>query len=762
MFETMQVRDVVSWNAVMIGHANAKNIAVALELFKKMQKGGVKPDKFSFSCAFQACGSVDIGNDGKLLQNELVEVGKLLHNQLVESGLRMDVVIGGTLLNMYAKHSYLEDARHVFAGLHSQNNVLWGTMIAAYTQHAHYNCGLELVKRMQDESIQPDAGTFPFIFKCCACVGALSLGRVVHNKVLFMNVEAEPAISNAIIDMYGKCWSPREGQKVFSELSNQNVVSWNALIAGYVQNEEASTAIETFERMQQGSIEADKVTILEVLKACSSFGIVLQGRKLHFLVCDHGLEMDVVLGSSLVDLYAKLGLFEDMYAVFRGLPSQDVVACSAMIAGHAQQGHWFLAMSIFEVMLQKGIKPDIVSLASIVKACSQAGLTCECRYLHNEVIKDSLERDVLVGNALMDMYAKCSRLVEARQIFDALPGKSLVSWNTIMTGYAQSDEGFQALEVFELMPQHGLIPNRVSFLSTLKACGSIGSIGHGLLVHDQIIKSSLESDLVVSNSVIDMFANCGCLQEAHSVFDGLSERDVVSWSALIAGYAQHGNLKLAQHYLHDMDQDGLKPVSKTFTSILGACSNAGEVEEGHYYFKLMRKEYGITPSIEHCNCVIDILGRSGRTEDAKKFILTMPLLPNVTTWMSLLTSCRTLGSIEFGRVCFDQANKLNPYNSSAFMIMSKIYADANMWADVHKLEDARKQSFAWKKPGKACLEVDGRVHEFVTRARVLQWAESTSSKLQGWTRLLKERGYLPESDSVLEREVDAVYEEAHL
>lgn len=745
MFETLQFRDVVSWNAIISGHVKGGRGATALELFKRMQKEGVNPDIFSFSCAFQACGSVDAGQEGKLL-----------HNQLVESGLGMDVVIGGTLLNMYAKYGYLEEARQVFDALPSPNNVLWGTMIAAYTQHAHYICGLELFKRMQDESIKPNAATFPFILNCCACIGALSPGRVVHNQVLFMHLETEPAIGNALIDMYGKCGSLSEAQSVFNELPDQNVVSWNSLIAGYVQHEEGFNAIELFERMQQGSIEADKVTILGALKACASLGAVLQGRTLHFQVCYHGLESDVVLGSSLVDLYAKSGFLEDAYSVFSGLPCLDVVVCSAMIAGYVRQGHWFLAMNVYELMVQKGIKRDNVSFACILKACSQVGLTCDCKCIHDEVIRDSFDKDVLIGNALIDMYAKCSRLVEAHNIFNALPEKSLASWNTIMTGYAQNDEGFPALELFELMHQERVIPNRVSFLSTLKACSSIGSIGHGLLIHDQIMRSSLESDLVVSNSLIDMYAKCGSLQEAYKVFDGLSKRDVVSWSALIAGYAQHGSLKLAQHYLYDMHQEGVNPASKTFTSILGACSIAGHVEEGHYYFKSMREEYGMTPSIEHCNCMIDILGRAGCMEDAKKFLQSMPSLPNITTWMSLLTSCRTFGSIEFGRVCFDQANKLNPYNSSAFMIMSKIYADANMWADVHKLEDARKQNFAWKKPGKACLEVGGRVYEFIAGERIVQCSESVSFKRHRWTRLLKERGYLPVSDSVLETELDAI------
>ncbi|KAI5070898.1 hypothetical protein GOP47_0013149 [Adiantum capillus-veneris] len=525
---------------------------------------------------------------------------------------------------------------------------------------------------------------------------------------------------------------------------------------GYAQQEDGITAFGLFKRMQQENIKADKVTILGALKCCASVGAVLQAMQLHHNVCHDGLEADMLLGSSLVDVYAKLVCLKEAGVVFSGLQSLDVVSCSAMISGYVQQGLWFQSINLYDLMVQKNIKPDNISFACVLKACCQIGVINDCKLLHDQIIRVDLNSDVLVGNALVDMYAKCGRLPEARYVFNTLPARTLASWNTIMTGYADNDDGFQVFELFELLQRKGLVANRVSYLSVLKASSSLGSIVHGFFIHDQIVRNSLEADLVVSNMMVDTYARCGGLKEARAVFGSLPNRNVVSWSALIAGYAQHRGLESAQHYLHGMLQSGVNPVSKTFTSILGACSNGGQVEDGHYYFRLMREEYGIAPSIEHCNCMIDILGRAGCLEDGQKFLHSMPILPNIATWMSLLTSCRTFGDIEFGRLCFKQANKLNPYNSSAYMIMSKIYADANMWTEVRKLEEARKQGFAWKKPGKAFIEVSGKVYQFTAGEKNLQWASGICAKPQFLVRMLKEKGYVPASDSVLETEVEVV------
>ncbi|KAH7440240.1 hypothetical protein KP509_04G097800 [Ceratopteris richardii] len=740
VFESLKCQDVVSWNALISGHIKAGQNAIALQLLSRMQKEGFNPDAYSFSCAFQACGSI-----------AAEEEGNILHNNLVLCGVDIDVHVASTLLCMYGKCGKLVDACHVFESFPHPNHVMWGIMIAGYTQKGCYICGLELFERMQEKLIEPDVDTFPYILNSCANLGIFIQGMVVHNQLSIRHLEANVSVCNALIDMYSKCGCLGEAQHVFAHMSVRDVVSWNSLIAGCTLHGDHISALSIFVRMMEENINADDITSLAAVKSCTGLGAILQGMELHHSIFVHGLEAKVALGSNLVDMYVKLQCIEEAAAVFWRLPFADVVSCSAMLSGYVQDDSWSQCADIYDLMVQKNIQPDSISFSCLLKAASQSGNASDCRILHDEIIKTDLHTDVMLANTLINVYAKCSSMHEAHYVFNVLPERSLSTWNTIMTGYAENDNGFQVLKLFDLMHREGLNANKVSYLSTLKACCSLGSVDHVFYIHDQVIRNLLESDSVVGNMMVDTYARCGHLDEAHRIFDRLLCKDVVSWSALIAGYAQHKGAQLARQYLFEMQQKGIKPVGKTFTSILGAYSNAGCVEEGNDFFKLMRQEFHIIPSIEHYNCMIDSFCRAGLLDEAKKFLYSMPILPNVTTWMSLLTSSRTFGDIEFGRFCFNQATELYPYNSSAYMIMSKLYADANMWTEVHKLEGERKRIFAWKKPGKACVEVDGQVHEFTAGETASQYSSNT---LRLWIRILKNRGYVPDSNSVLDTEVE--------
>ncbi|MCO5578353.1 hypothetical protein L7F22_032194 [Adiantum nelumboides] len=538
VFMRLRSQDVVSWNALISGYVKVKDCASALELFWRMQKEGVNPDAYTFSCAFQACGNIKEG-----------EQGDALHNYFLVSGLEMDTHVGSTLLYMYATLNKLEEARRVFDGFSNANSVMWGMMIAGYSQHGHHICGLELFRRMQGVSIKPDAATFPFILISCGNLTKINPGMVAHNEVILRHFEAELEICNSLIDMYSKCGYLREAQRMSDYMLIRDKVTWNSLITGYAQQEDSMIALRLFKRMQQENIMADKVSLLGAIKCCASAGTVFQAMQLHHNAYHDDQEVDMLLGSSLVDVYAKLGCLVEARFVFTRLPSLDVVSCSAMVSGYAQQGFWFQSTHVYDLMVQKNIKPDNISFACVLKACSHIGNMNGCMLLHDEIVRVDLASDALVGNALIDMYVKGGMLSEARYVFNSLPERTLASWNTIMMGYAEHDDGFQVLELFELLQQEGVCPNKVSYLCVLKACSSLGSIVYGFFVHDHIVRNSLETDLVVSNMIIDTYGRCGGLEEAHTVFDRLINQDVVSWSALIAGYAQHRGLELAQQYL---------------------------------------------------------------------------------------------------------------------------------------------------------------------------------------------------------------------
>lgn len=403
-----------------------------------------------------------------------------------------------------------------------------------------------------------------------------------------------------------------------------------------------------------------------------------------------------------------------------------------------------LLLELFDEMQQEGVQPSNVIFSCVLKACGSIGAIGHGRLNHDQIIRNGLASDVVIANTLVDMYARCGSLDEARKVFDELLSPDRVSWNAMISGYAQSGYGVAALKFFAKMQRDGMKPDQITFSCILKACGNMGTIVKGRFIHEQIIRSELESGVVIGTGLIDMYATAGDLKEAHKVFDTLLNRNVVSWCAMIAGYAKHGNWMLAGQCLLEMQYQDLKPDDRIYTIVLAACSHAGQVEEGYWYFQTMKEDHDITPSIEHFNCIIDMLGRAGRLYEATQLIETMPIPPDITGWMSLLTACRQFNNPEVGRHCFDQIVLLDPNVTAGYVFMSNIYTDAEMWKDSYKIQELKKNVNAWKKPGKAWIEASNDVHEFVVGDKTHILGNEVSIKIQRLRRGMDGKGYMPQ------------------
>ena len=331
------------------------------------------------------------------------------------------------------------------------------------------------------------------------------------------------------------------------------------------------------------------------------------------------------------------------------------------------------------------MKADEITFSSVLKACSGSGTLEQGKLLHDLVIRSGYTTDILITNTLIDMYGKFGFLDDARRIFDRMSYHDIVSWNAMIVGYVQHGNGFSAIELFDKMQEEGRSPDSITYMSTLKACSAVGAVHHGRSIHDQIIRSGEDRNLIVGNTLVDMYASCGNLNEACKSFERLSSRNAISWNAMISGYSQLGSFKLLKGCLEGMQKDGFKPDGWSFTSILAACSHEGLVNEGHSYFKSIREEHGITPSMEHFNCMIDLLGRSGYLNDALKLLSSMPIIINTTGWTSLLAACRQFGNLNLAKECFHHIMQLDPDNAAAFILMSNCYADFGLWEHVEEL-----------------------------------------------------------------------------
>ncbi|KAH9295945.1 hypothetical protein KI387_039533, partial [Taxus chinensis] len=592
---------------------------------------------------------------------------------------------------------------------------------------------------------------------------------------------------------YAKRGSMENARKLFQAMPQcqRSAVAWNTLIAGYAKQEGCEEeALKLFEEMLCQGFEADGFAYGSVLCGCASLGALEQGRQIHGDVIRRGMLSDVYLGSALVDMYSKCCSIKDACQVFDAMPQRNVVSWNGMIAGYDQNGRSDMALELFGKMLKTddgNVMPDQFTVATVVSACASLSDLAHGKQMHGYIIKnDSVNWDVFLGNALVDMYAKCGRIENAHNVFDKMPERDVISWTALIAGYAKSASFEEAQSVFDKMPERnviswnaiiaghaqnghseeaaglfcqmkreGIYPTHYTFANVLSACASLATLELGEQVHSHIVKAGFQfktgfdADVFVGNSLVDMYAKCGNIVNARLAFNKLLERDGVSWNAMIVGYAQNGYGKEALEVFEQMLKESMIPDRITLIGVLSACSHAGLVDEGRHHFNSMTQVHCITPLPEHYACMIDILGRAGHLDEADKIIKSMPFEPDSITYVALLAACRIHGNVELGKWAAEHIFELDPLNSGPYVLLSNIYADAGRWDDVDKVRKLMKDRGVQKKPGCSWVEVNRRVHIFKAEDTSHPQTKEIYASLEILAAQMKEAGYVPNTKFVL-------------
>jgi pentatricopeptide repeat protein len=346
-------------------------------------------------------------------------------------------------------------------------------------------------------------------------------------------------------------------------------------------------------------------------------------------------------------------------------------------------------------------------------------------------------------------YAQNGKLEVARDLFDIMPERNLGSWNSMIAGYAQNGHWEESLELFFEMQKANVKADPATFASILSACASLEALEQGKCVHGYTIESGFVSDVSVGNALTTMYAKCGCIEDAKSVFDNISKKNSVSCNAMIAAYAQHGYGNEALQLFEQMKQTGMKPNHITFVGILSACSHAGLVEEGCYYFDSMSRDYCIAPGADHYACMVDLLGRAGRLDEADKLINEMPFDPDAAVLWALLGACRIHKNVKLGERVAERLFELEPLNSSTYVLLSNIYAVEGRWDDVGKVRKIMKAKGVIKKAGCSWIKIKHKVHVFHEGERMHPQMEKIYSALHELDRQMREVGYVPDTTFVL-------------
>jgi pentatricopeptide repeat protein len=478
------------------------------------------------------------------------------------------------------------------------------------------------------------------------------------------------------------------------------------MILGHVKCGQGQEALELFQQMQQEGVEPDSVTFVGVLNACASIVALEEGRHVHEQIIETGCNSDVFVGNSLVDMYAKCGSMEDAERVFNKMLSRNVVTWNTMILGYVKCGQGSKALELFQQMQQEGVQSDPVTFVGVLNACASMAALEEGRHTHEQIIQSGYESVAFVGNSLIDMYAKCGSMEDAKRVFNKLPSRDVVSWNVMIFGHVKYGQGQKALELFRQMQEEG-------------------------------------------NSLIDMYAKCGSLEDALKVFNKMPSRDVVTWNAMIGGYAIHGHGKEALKQFEQMHEEGVQPDDTTFVCLLSACSHSGLVDEGLRFYSSMSTVYMISANLQHYTCMVDLLGRAGCLHEAENMVLAMPYKPQVAAWRALLGACRIHGNVEMGERVAKQVLELEPENAAGYVLLSNLYTATGNRDLSENIERERKERSVKKHPGRTWIEVDNEVHTFVVDDQHHPQMIEIHAELKRLSGLMHDAGYVPDTNFVL-------------
>ncbi|KAM3376171.1 pentatricopeptide repeat-containing protein [Capsicum galapagoense] len=505
--------------------------------------------------------------------------------------------------------------------------------------------------------------------------GALQLGKALHAHLITNGLARRTHYGSKLIAFYTECKQLSHARKLFDKIPKSDTRRWIVLIGAYARCGFYEEAMCVFTEMQREGRRPNKFVLPSVLKACGRFRDSRTGEILHGVILKNEFEFDSYVVSALVDMYSRCGKVEKAKRVFYGRADKDLVALNALVSGCVQCGMVKEALDLVEEMKVRGVKPNVVTYNTLIAGFSQE----DDRVMVSRVVElmhdDGLELDV-------------------------------VSWTSIVSGLVRNFHNKEAFDTFKRMLDVGMCPSSATISSILPACATVVDLMHGKEIHGYAIVMGIEKDVYVRSALVDMYAKCGFISEAKHLFSKTRERNTVTWNSMIFGYANHGYCSEAIELFDQMlrGEEG-KPDHLTFTASLTACSHAGLVQYGESLFKLMQEKYAIKPRLEHFACMVDLLGRAGKLDEAYDLIQSMSIEPDLFVWGALLGACRQHGNMKLAAVAAEQLAKLEPESAGSSVLLSGLYADASKWVNVAKVKRVIKKKKLQKVPGYSWVEV---------------------------------------------------------
>ncbi|KAL5100799.1 hypothetical protein RYX36_005126 [Vicia faba] len=579
-----------------------------------------------------------------------------IHARFFLHGLHQNSSLSSKLIDSYSNFGLLHFSHKIFYFTENPDSLLYNAYLRSLFKFGEYEKTLFLYKEMLPKSMYPDQDSCFSVLKC-----------------------------------------------------------WNNLIHEAYESGKFVESFQVFYRMRKENVQPNSVSVINLLRVSVELNSLKMGKVLHCLVVVSDLCRELTVNTALLSMYAKLGNLEDARMMFEKMPDKDVVVWNIMISAYSGKGYPKESLEIVYCMVRSGIRPDLFTVIPVISSITKLKFNKWGKQMHAQVMRNGSDYQVSVHNSLIDMYSACDDINSAQKIFGLIADKTVVSWSAMIKGYAMHGRCYEALSLFIEMKLCGTKVDFVIVINILPAFAKIGALHYVRYLHGYSLKTNLDSLKSLKTSFLSSYAKCGCIEMARKLFDEEknSHKDIIAWNSMITAYSNHGEWFQCFQLYDQMKLSNVKPDQVSFLGILKACVNSGLVEKGKEIFREMVEIYGCQPSKEHNACMVDLLGRAGKIDEASEIIENSRLNSDAKVYGPLLSACKMHDSeSDFAELAAEKLIYMEPKNAGNYVLLSNIYAAAGKWEKVAKMRSFLRDRGLKKIPGCSWVELNGQVHEF--------------------------------------------------
>uniref|UniRef100_A0A0D3HNE3 DYW domain-containing protein n=1 Tax=Oryza barthii TaxID=65489 RepID=A0A0D3HNE3_9ORYZ len=579
------------------------------------------------------------------------------------------------------------------------------------------------------------------------------LGRAAHARALRLIAPAlPPFICAHLVNLYSKLDLPAAAAAALASDPHPTVVSYTAFISGAAQHGRPLPALSAFAGMLRLGLRPNDFTFPSAFKAAASAPLRSTiGPQVHSLAIRFGyLPVDPFVSCAALDMYFKTGRLKLARHLFGEMPNRNVVAWNAVMTNAVLDGRPLETIEAYFGLREAGGLPNVVSVCAFFNACAGAMYLSLGEQFHGFVVKCGFEMDVSVLNSMVDFYGKCRCAGKARAVFDGMGVRNSVSWCSMVAAYAQNGAEEEAFAAYLGARRSGEEPTDFMVSSALTTCAGLLGLHLGRALHAVAVRSCIDANIFVASALVDMYGKCGCVEDAEQIFYETPQRNLVTWNAMIGGYAHIGDAQNALLVFDDMIRSGeTAPNYITLVNVITSCSRGGLTKDGYELFETMRERFGIEPRTEHYACVVDLLGRAGMEEQAYEVIQGMPMRPSISVWGALLGACKMHGKTELGRIAAEKLFELDPQDSGNHVLLSNMFASAGRFqaisgpnTDTHTQTNKKPLP---KDPGCSWVTWKNVVHVFRAKDTKHEMYNEIQALLSKLRKQMQAAGYMPDT-----------------